>query len=87
MATQEQKSWVARASVTPTKPDGVVCLRGKTSSKTLGDKESTIPPNFRIDINQLVRTLAASPPLAMNEEYPEDAEILRRLQVLAGERS
>jgi hypothetical protein len=31
--------------------------------------------------------LAASPPLAMKEEHPKDAEIIRRLQVLAEERS
>lgn len=34
-----------------------------------------------------VWTLAASPPLAMKEEHPKDAEIVRRLQVLAEERS
>jgi hypothetical protein len=34
-----------------------------------------------------VWTLAPSPPLAMKEEHPEDAEIIRRLQVLAEERS
>ncbi|XP_014550022.1 hypothetical protein COCVIDRAFT_32141 [Bipolaris victoriae FI3] len=34
-----------------------------------------------------VWTLAASPPLAMMEEHPEEAEIIRRLQVLAEERS
>jgi hypothetical protein len=30
-----------------------------------------------------VRTLVESPPLAMKEEHPEDAEIIRRLEVLA----
>jgi hypothetical protein len=34
-----------------------------------------------------VWTLAASPPLAMMEEHPEEAEIIRRVQVLAEERS
>jgi hypothetical protein len=34
-----------------------------------------------------VWVLAASPPLAIMEEHPEDAEIIRRLQVLAKERS
>jgi hypothetical protein len=34
-----------------------------------------------------VWTLAASPPLAMKEEHPEDAEIIRRLHVLAEEES
>jgi hypothetical protein len=37
--------------------------------------------------SKAVWTLAASPPLAMMEEHPEDAEIIRRLQVLAKERS
>jgi hypothetical protein len=32
-------------------------------------------------------TLAPSPPLAMMEEHPKDAELIRRLQVLAEERS
>jgi hypothetical protein len=34
-----------------------------------------------------VWTLAPSPPLAIKEEHPEDADIIRRLQVLAEERS
>ena len=34
-----------------------------------------------------VWTLAASPLLAMMEEHPEEAEIIRRVQVLAEERS
>jgi hypothetical protein len=34
-----------------------------------------------------VWTLAASPPLAMKDEHPDDVEIVRRLQVLAEERS
>jgi hypothetical protein len=34
-----------------------------------------------------VWTLAASPRLAIMEEHPEDAEIIRRLQALAEERS
>jgi hypothetical protein len=34
-----------------------------------------------------VWTLAPSPPLAMKEEHHEDAEIIRRLQVLAEEKS
>jgi hypothetical protein len=34
-----------------------------------------------------VWTLMPSPPLAMKEEHPEDAEIIRRLHVLAKERS
>jgi hypothetical protein len=36
---------------------------------------------------EAVWTLEPSPPLAMKEEHPEDAEIIRRLQVLAEERS
>jgi hypothetical protein len=34
-----------------------------------------------------VRALDESPPLAMKEEHPEDAEIIRRLHVLAEEES
>jgi hypothetical protein len=37
--------------------------------------------------DEAVWTLAASPPLAIMEEHPENTEIIRRLQVLAEQRS
>jgi hypothetical protein len=37
--------------------------------------------------SKTVWTLAASPLLATKDEYPEDAATIRRLQVLAEERS
>jgi hypothetical protein len=59
----------------------------KTLPKTLDNKEPKIPPSCRFEVNQPVWTLAASPPLAMKEEHPKDAEITRRLRVLAEKRS
>ena len=62
-------------------------------------KEPTIPPSCRIEIDhsiaitsdwpraKAVWTLAESPPLAMKEEHPKDAEIIRRLEALAVKRS
>jgi hypothetical protein len=114
MATQEQEPRVKRASATFKQPgDWIVYLRKKTSPKTLDNKEPTIPPSCRIEVDhsiaaahsttdeklslecaitsnwpraKAVWTLAQSP-LAMKEEYPEDAEIIRRLEVLAERRS
>jgi hypothetical protein len=39
------------------------------------------------EMANVVWTLAPSPLLAIKEEHPEDAEIIRRLQFLAEERS
>ena len=73
MATQEQELQVTRASVDLGKPnDWAMHSREKTSPKAPDNK---------------AWTLAESPEFAMNEEYPEHAEIIRRLQVLAEERS
>jgi hypothetical protein len=38
-------------------------------------------------MSEAIWTLAPSPSLAMKEEHPEDAEIIRRLRVLAEEKS
>ncbi|KAF2843953.1 hypothetical protein T440DRAFT_559854 [Plenodomus tracheiphilus IPT5] len=87
MATQEQEPQMARASVASRKlDDWTVYLCGKPLPGTPDNKEATIPPTCGVEVNQPVWTLAESP-LAMKEEHPEDAEIIRRLQVLSEERS
>ncbi|KAF1352921.1 hypothetical protein EJ07DRAFT_183099 [Lizonia empirigonia] len=88
MATQEQEPQVTKTSVTLRRPDNwIVYLSGKTSRKIPDNKELTIPPSCGIEIKHPVWTLAASILLAMKEDHPEDAEVVRRLQVLAGKRS
>ncbi|KAI1666459.1 hypothetical protein Ptr902_10497 [Pyrenophora tritici-repentis] len=103
MATKEQEPQMAKASVTLRKPDDwIVYLRDSTIPLNCGiefNQPVAAADTTTDGILSLKRatsdwtrakavwTLAASPPLAIMEEHPEDAEIIRRLQVLAEERS
>jgi hypothetical protein len=72
MPTQEQESQVARASV----------------NQPIKAADSTTNRELSLEMRAKgVWTLAPSPPLAMQEEHPEDAEFICRLHVLAKKRS
>ncbi|KAI1663555.1 Quinate permease [Pyrenophora tritici-repentis] len=103
MTTKEQEPRVASASVTLRKPDDwIVYLRDSTiplscriefnqpvpaADTTTDGKLSLKRATSDWTRAKAVWTLAASPPLTIMEEHPEDAEIIRRLQVLAEEKS
>ena len=103
MTTKEQEPLVARASVTLRKPDDWIgylrestippsCRIELNQPVTATDTKTDEKLSLKRATSDWTRakavwTLAASPPLAIMEEHPEDAEIIRRLQVFAEERS